>query len=560
MNLDILKKTALTFAGLFTISFVILLFREAEGDALIIVLRAISVIGLLISLLYLYFSNDTKIDEKQTGTHQTHQQITPEEVDTYYDELLDAIFSLAKAVHPDYQIAVYMVDSIHGGQMLQKATSNIFEKNISHDDKLITALMSQKGTSILQQKDVRDNWKVIFQDKTWRGSECFLGNRIMYRNNPVGSVLLYMEHFSDVEKRDKNILNVLSNLISMGLERLDKISELFLKIDYQSFLSNLYSTIDLKSSEQDIYQSILPLCRTFFSYDKLTISVGNDSEKATVKFVDGIQENVEIGATFSLQSSLHGMCIESKEIVQSRYWSQDYPNKVRFNIEEESDYNFSSVLFIPFVIMDQNACFALERVSSRPFTENDKQSIEMLASVLSSVLSWHTEYQHMYKSATHDGLTGLLNHRTFMIRFEEELNRAVRFQQTFVLSMLDLDKFKRVNDTFGHYFGDYVIKTVAQIIKESVRNIDVVARYGGEEYVIILVDTNKEKAQIVANRIVKNIEAFLFEQDEIHTRLTISAGLAEFPKDSDMAKGLIEKADEAMYDAKKLGGNTFCNA
>ena len=180
--------------------------------------------------------------------------------------------------------------------------------------------------------------------------------------------------------------------------------------------------------------------------------------------------------------------------------------------------------------------------------------------MLSSVLSWHTEYQHMYKSATHDGLTGLLNHRTFMIRFEEELNRAVRFQQTFVLSMLDLDKFKRVNDTFGHYFGDYVIKTVAQIIKESVRNIDVVARYGGEEYVIILVDTNKEKAQIVANRIVKNIEAFLFEQDEIHTRLTISAGLAEFPKDSDMAKGLIEKADEAMYDAKKLGGNTFCNA
>lgn len=454
-----------------------------------------------------------------------------------------------------------MIDSQQGGQALQKASNDIFHKMVSQESKILQAVMNESNVSILQQKDVRSDWDDMFKSSVWRGSECLLGKRILYRNNPVGCVILFIDHFSEVEKRDKNILKVMSDHFSSRMERLDKISELSQRSNFERHISDIFSNIDLKSNENDIYQSILPICRTFCTYDKLTISIADDIEnQARVSFVDGAQDFVEIGLRFSLDKSLHGLCIDSQETILSKHWNLDFSDKTRFDVEEHNEFHYSSVLLIPFQINNHHACIGLERVSSKPFHELDLYYANKIAEVLSWILLWKRDYNEIHKTASHDGLTGLLNHRYFKTRFEGELNRAVRFNQTFVLAILDIDKFKRVNDTYGHYFGDYVIKIVAQIIKDNVRNIDVLARYGGEEYALILVDTTKENAKIVANRIVKSIDNTLFQQDENHTRLTISIGLAEFPNDSDMEKGLIEKADAAMYEAKKLGGNTFCIA
>jgi diguanylate cyclase (GGDEF)-like protein len=161
----------------------------------------------------------------------------------------------------------------------------------------------------------------------------------------------------------------------------------------------------------------------------------------------------------------------------------------------------------------------------------------------------------MHENAMHDGLTGLLNHKAFINRFMEEINRANRYQHSIVFAILDLDKFKRINDSYGHLYGDYVIRKVANIIKEKVRYIDVVGRYGGEEYGILLINTNIEKIVPVAQRIIEGIANFPFTMDNIDVRMTISCGLSEFPKDTDNLKELIAKADEAMYTAKANGGN-----
>ncbi|HIF27808.1 MAG TPA: GGDEF domain-containing protein, partial [Candidatus Marinimicrobia bacterium] len=107
-----------------------------------------------------------------------------------------------------------------------------------------------------------------------------------------------------------------------------------------------------------------------------------------------------------------------------------------------------------------------------PFSDRDFALLEVLAATASSILSWQSEYNIMHKSAIHDGLTDLLNHKAYQERFVEELSRAKRFKQNLVLLILDLDKFKRINDTYGHLYGDYVLKDVAKILKESVRNID----------------------------------------------------------------------------------------
>ena len=142
-----------------------------------------------------------------------------------------------------------------------------------------------------------------------------------------------------------------------------------------------------------------------------------------------------------------------------------------------------------------------------------------------------------------------------MNRFEEEISRAGRFNQMFGLVILDLDKFKSVNDSYGHLYGDYVLEGVAKIISESVRTIDVVGRYGGEEFAVLLINSDIEDCIPVAERIVKSIEAKTFLKSSIATNITISGGLAGFPRHAKQVKDLIEKADKAMYESKSIGGN-----
>ena len=152
-------------------------------------------------------------------------------------------------------------------------------------------------------------------------------------------------------------------------------------------------------------------------------------------------------------------------------------------------------------------------------------------------------------------MTDLLNHAAFKERFEEEVRRASRFNQFLTLVVLDLDKFKRINDSHGHLYGDYVLQTVASIIKNSVRTIDVVGRYGGEEFAILLINTDKEMALAVSKRIVESIADYAYSKDGTEVKMTISAGMSEFPTDADQIRDLIAKADKAMYAAKAKGGN-----
>ncbi len=165
------------------------------------------------------------------------------------------------------------------------------------------------------------------------------------------------------------------------------------------------------------------------------------------------------------------------------------------------------------------------------------------------------KYHLLMKNSMLDGMTGLYTHKFFMERLDGELGRAERHNENLTLLFLDLDKFKRINDTYGHLFGDMVIKDTSNIIKNNVRTHDVVARYGGEEYAVILVNSNKEECMKTVKRIRENVENHIFTNNEESERMTISIGMAQYPEDSNEAKGLIKFADEKMYEVKKLGGN-----
>lgn len=156
-----------------------------------------------------------------------------------------------------------------------------------------------------------------------------------------------------------------------------------------------------------------------------------------------------------------------------------------------------------------------------------------------------------------DDLTGLFNMRSVYQRIDQELERCRRFNRHACIVMLDMDKFKSVNDGHDHLFGSYVLSAVGKIIRDNIRNIDLGARYGGDEFLVMITETNREGAMIFCERIRETIENTLFKNDKDQIRLTASLGFAlTTPGDTVTdSRDLVRAADNALYDAKHAGRN-----
>ncbi len=158
--------------------------------------------------------------------------------------------------------------------------------------------------------------------------------------------------------------------------------------------------------------------------------------------------------------------------------------------------------------------------------------------------------------STHDALTGVYNRRELALRIEHEMKRATRYNHNLSTFMLDLDHFKKINDTYGHKAGDIVLMEIASVLEKSVRETDYVARYGGEEFIVVLPETRLEKAVELAERVREQIAKHTIKvKADVELNITTSIGVASFPEHADSWEGLFEAADKAMYSAKNAGRN-----
>ena len=178
------------------------------------------------------------------------------------------------------------------------------------------------------------------------------------------------------------------------------------------------------------------------------------------------------------------------------------------------------------------------------------QSFDAMTKYLGKV---HAELELL---ACQDGLTGILNRREFDRLFPIEFSRAVRYKHNLSLIMIDLDHFKEVNDKHGHVTGDTVLQIFATLVKKTIRDIDRFARFGGEEFVLILPEADREGACVLAERIRALVEGTNFgEPDGEPVRITISAGIANYPEHGASEKEIIDAADKVLYQAKHGGRN-----
>lgn len=192
----------------------------------------------------------------------------------------------------------------------------------------------------------------------------------------------------------------------------------------------------------------------------------------------------------------------------------------------------------------------------RPFSEEERRAAGRLIGQAAALihLALLKEYQEKY--ATRDGLTDLYNRRHFDTEFPKELSRSQREGRPLSLLMIDLDHFKAVNDTFGHPAGDLVLKEVTHAIRRELREIDLLCRYGGEEFCAVLPGCASGEAVAVAERIRSAVESLPWgDRTPLPSAVTVSVGVATFPRPHSTPQALLKAADEALYVAKKRGRN-----
>jgi diguanylate cyclase (GGDEF)-like protein len=193
-----------------------------------------------------------------------------------------------------------------------------------------------------------------------------------------------------------------------------------------------------------------------------------------------------------------------------------------------------------------------QKILSEDYSKHEIEYIDKLMKFTSVGIQNNIHYEHSVK----DSKTGLYNHNFFVSRTNEEMARCRRNKKSFSLIVMDIDKFKTFNDTYGHLAGDEVIFCLAEKLKHTLREEDILSRFGGEEFTVLLPETGREEAYITAERLRNEVEKMEVRYQDTILKVTISLGISTYDWVEKLTeKNLIERADEALYDSKKSGRN-----
>jgi len=195
----------------------------------------------------------------------------------------------------------------------------------------------------------------------------------------------------------------------------------------------------------------------------------------------------------------------------------------------------------------------------RQFSARERELLDALATQAAIAVENSILQEKMHRLSVTDPLTGVANHRELLARLDSALDSARRQDKPLSALMIDIDNFKEINDSFGHPIGDEVLRVVATALAAGSRPADLVARYGGDEFMVVLPDTNAESAHTMAQRLADVVEQSTIPASFDRIRLSVSIGIAAFPADAESRRPLIQSADQAMYFAKHEGGGRICH-
>lgn len=286
------------------------------------------------------------------------------------------------------------------------------------------------------------------------------------------------------------------------------------------------------------------------SVDSFAYSLGNN--------YNGFDVDMSKEYSIPMASTLVEYIVENRDQV---FTLKDLEKHISGSKELKLLQSLNITLLVPLVLKNRvngllvlGERFAAGAEDGAVYDEYDKQQISIIASLAAVAIN----NASLLELSSTDMMTHLKLKYYFFNVLTDKLDSAIIQDVHLSVLMFDIDFFKKFNDTYGHACGDYVLQQVASLIKGSIRSQDLASRYGGEEFTVLLSDTNKKDAVFIADRIRKNIEAYDFEYENKHMKVTVSGGVAVFSSETNpvkSAKALVDQADQALYVSKRNGRN-----
>ncbi len=477
-----------------------------------------------------------------------------------YDKLFDILDLLKRTIHP-HSCVLYMStpegDRLKIKELLAPESENIkYGSSIKSGEGIIGWVAKDKKPVMLSEHS-RNISGIDYYIKD-EGIMSFLAVPILYGDNLMGVLCIDSLEKQAFTEEHKKLLEIVAQQIidtidsaqnrQMADSQVNKFAALF------EASKKLSSTIHL----EEILRITLDSSKDVVSFNYGAIALNDEAlEMCSIKAFVGEGTEGFIGKSFSLEEGMVGWVMRTQ---RKAYRIKDFKEREKKQpifSPQITLKDVQSILCIPLFHTNKLVgSFTLMSKKKGLFTEHEVEIFSILANQIAVSLDNAKMYQRVEEMAVTDGLTGLYNHRKFQELLGEELKRSERHPQSLSLLLVDIDHFKRINDKYGHPVGDSILKKLSQVLRESVREIDHPCRYGGEEFALILVNTNSKGAFRMAERIRKNVAKsnFRLENGE-RIEVAISTGIATYPDDSRSQQELIDRADQALYHAKQKGRN-----
>ena len=431
---------------------------------------------------------------------------------------------------PDIVVSDIMMPVIDGYQLCRMI------KNVDETKKIPVILLT-----VLDKKI----------DSFWgkkAGAQLFLSKTIDM-NELVRNINATLRRYPLTDEYKANIA-LKANSDNSAQTRLNNIlNDLLLKSVFANEFRNLS---DFLNYERILVEKLFSLMSSFVEYSVAGIFFASPDDYAeNILYLDTLGRNINKSVLSDVQYDFFKKMEEFRTLKNTKF------EVVRILLGKETSYEFSdlkSKIIIP-LMFDKKLIGGICFYTRQNMDYASFRYFDIMISELLAIFKMKYQYTEKEFMSVLDGLTGLYNRRQFEIGLEQEYNRTKRHPSDFSLAILDIDFFKKVNDTYGHQYGDYVLKTVASLMKQAFRKTDLLYRYGGEELIMIMPETNIEGAIIPVQRLRRMIEEYDFDYNGVKAKVTASIGLTMNYQEFNSPADILKSADEALYKAKESGRN-----
>ncbi|HSA93015.1 MAG TPA: diguanylate cyclase [Terriglobales bacterium] len=410
----------------------------------------------------------------------------------------------------------------------------------------LTEYIVRTGRPLLVEADMEAARTRLGLESSLRPAKSYCGVPILMYGRPVGAMatMHYAKEYV-YGQRDLDVMTTASGYVAVAIENARMFAEEQRRSRYLGFLNNISKTAISSQDADQMMAEIVGEIQKNFHYDHIGIGLLDYATKDIEIKAEAGSTAQALGKRVPLGVGILGRAARTSEMVLVQNTGESH----LLGILPES----KSVLCVPIAYSE--TMLGVLNVESRrenAFSEQEVLILRTLADLLATALHNAFVFQKMQQQSITDGLTGIKTRRFFLEALQAEWKRASRTGRPFSVVLIDLDKFKEVNDSMGHLEGDLVLARIGRLLEQKVRQSNVVARYGGDEFIILMPETGMEQAQILSER----LRLWIATDPMLNERhITGSFGVATFPLHGATVEDVVRVADAGMYVSKRKGGN-----